>query len=91
MHWLLLVLRVRLATLWGKRKNEYLTSEALLQWFDKVGKKKKKIKTPSLFANTNNNHLENLFVEKTKSGETISVGKSMSFDHYHIFKAVPRY
>lgn len=56
----------------------------LIKW------KKKIIKNSSLFVNTNNNHLEKSFRRK-HSGKITPVGKSMSFDHCHIFKAVPRY
>lgn len=49
------------------------------------------MKGSNLFVNTNSNHSENLFVEKKKLGKIISVGKSMSFDHCHILKALPRY
>lgn len=66
--------------LWGKRKN------TLLQKCFCSGL------TKCLFVNTNKNNLQNLLVEKKKkSGEIIAVEKSMSFDHCHIFKALPRY
>lgn len=101
MYWLVVVLRVRLdkntVKGWAKGRGKKTPTKYIhISGYYRVRKiiscfrSAFAVLCQCLFVNTNNNHLEYLFVEK-KSGKIIPVEKSMSLDHCHIFKAVPRY